>query len=306
MTIEKSFVKPCFSQGVLNALLRDEKYLHALRQESIIEKVKSMRYRPNKSAELALARVGVFDVTPTIDILPLMVKGKLPEMLFELEHDRQFLTSSKNIQMNRIRVLKTNRKIKVSGSRRQRKIIKMVFMSSEVSLNEHVLTRMYQRSNFRNPSPEKLLFPPSGYLRLLYEIKDMNVFDRDSLTIRERQDVLYPYGNGAFLGSVQHCTNDPIERYDYHPKTKRIERHSLNKGMPVFVARTYINYGMMTPSQKHVCEMLSRGDVEGALVTFRKMDVYRGGVKVIPLIESELINKTISTRHNAISASDAS
>lgn len=294
-----SLPQPRFSQGVLHALLRDEKYSSALKTAAMNEKLRSMRYRPSKGAELALARIGVFEAIPTIDILPLLIKGKLPRTLFELEHDREFLSSSRNIQMNRIRALVTKKETKHSGSRRQRKIIKTTLISSEVSLNEHVISRLHQRSSFRNPTPEKLFFPTSDYLRWFYENMDITEFDANSLVVRQRQDILYPYGSGAFLGTIMKNNNDPVERYDLHQTTKKLVRYSLNLGMPVFVAKTFINHDMMTSSQKLVCEKATRGDIKGALKTFCSMDLRSGSMNNNPLVKHELICNAIASVHTS-------
>jgi len=233
-----------------------------------VEELSQYRYRPNRDVDLALAKVGVFKTVPFCDVFPLMINNKLPESYFELEHDREYSITSENIQKNRLRSVKSERKIKCSGSRRQRRKLITKLSSSEVVLNEHSLKRLYQRSNLRGLTSHDFYKEPSVYLLELHNNGGNLMVDEKESTLNERLDLLYPFESGAFLGTVRRNLNDHIEIYIYDFQTGSLKSRNISKGMPVFLAQTFISYEMMSDAQKEVYNLHSIGKYQLAV---RKM-----------------------------------
>jgi hypothetical protein len=233
-----------------------------------VEELSQYRYRPNRDVDLALAKVGVFRTVPFCDVFPLMINNKLPESYLELEHDREYSITSENIQKNRIRSVKSEREIKCSGSRRQRRKLITKLSSSEIVLNEHSLKRLYQRSNLRGLTSYEFYKEPSGYVLELYNKGGNLKIDEKESTLNERQDLLYPFKSGAFLGTVRRNQNDHVETYIYDFQTGSLKSRNISKGMPVFLAHTFISYEMMSDAQKEVYNLHSIGNYQLAV---RKM-----------------------------------
>ena len=230
-----------------------------------LEELSQYLYRPNRDVDLALAKVGVFRTVPFCDVFSLMIKNKLPEIYIELEHDREYSVTSENIQKNRIRSVKSERKIKCSGSRRQKKKLITKLRSSEIVLNEHSLKRLYQRSNLRGLTLYDLFKEPSGYLSELYNNGGNLKVDEKESTLNERLDLLYPFKSGAFLGTVRRNQNDHVETYIYDFQTGSLKSRNISNGMPVFLAHTFISYEMMSDAQKEVYNLHSIGNYQLAV-----------------------------------------
>lgn len=233
-----------------------------------VEELSQHRYRPNRDVDLALAKVGVFRTVSFCDVFPLMINNKLPESYLELEHDREYSITSENIQKNRLRSVKSERKIKCSGSRRQRRKLITKLSSSEIVLNEHSLKRLYQRSNLRGLTSHDFYKEPSVYLLELHNNGGNLMVDEKESTLNERLDLLYPFKSGAFLGTVKRNLNDHIETYIYDFQTGSLKSRNISKGMPVFLAHTFISYEMMSDAQKEVYNLHSIGNYQLAV---RKM-----------------------------------
>ena len=232
--------------------------------ENFFQETEKVRYRPDKVADSALARVGVFKMIPLADLFQHMVDQKLPKCFFQLEHDRYLPLDSCNLQKNKLRSIKVEKRIRYSGTRRQRKSVTTILHSSEVYLTEHVLKRIYQRSNLRGLNESHLYFPKSVYLEELTQLWSKINMDWDTQTIKERLDFIYPYKSGAFVGSTGVNPNPIKQRFLY---TSDGVLEIIDDGLGVtnvFNAKTFIDYEMMNTKQREVYNLWSVGQYKNA------------------------------------------
>ena len=132
-------------------------------------------------------------------------------------------------------------------------------------LTEHSLKRLYQRSNHRGLTSDDFFKAPSGYLSGLFEKCANLKFNEKESSLNERHDLMYPFMSGAFLGTVRKNLNDHIEMYIYDFQKGKLKSQNASKGMPVFLANTFISYEMMSETQKEVYNLHSIGNYPSAV-----------------------------------------
>lgn len=229
--------------------------------KNIIEK---RSYRLKQHEDYALARVGVFNTIPHIDIPELMITQKLPVCYLSVEHDPNMPLVSSNLQRIKLRSIKTEKKIKYSGSRRQRKSVTTTLISSELIFTEHVVKRIYERSNLRGLSALHFHLECSRYLQELNSANSGLDYDESKQIFCERQDLLYPFKTGAFLGAIRINPGPEVQRYRYTSCGDFMALHDLSDQMNVFVAKTFISYEMMNKQQKEVYDLWRLGKYKSA------------------------------------------
>lgn len=191
---------------------------------------------------------------------------------------------SNNLQKNKLRSIKVEKKVKYSGSRRQRKSITTTLYSSEVFLSEHVLKRVYQRSGLRGLSASDFHFPKSAYLEELYA--GWLKLDAECVTQTKdrRHDFIYPYKSGAFLGLIGVNPNLRKQKFlftsDGVLKNIDEEPDVIN----VFIAKTFINYEMMNIKQKEVYNLWSVGQYKSAASRMLSIDSLQTKVQVTNIL----------------------
>lgn len=221
-------------------------------------------YRLNQHEDYALARVGVFNTIPQIDIPELMITQKLPKCYLSVEHDANMPLVSSNLQRIKLRSIKTEKKIKYSGSRRQRKSVTTMLISSELIFSEHVVKRIYERSNLRGLSAMHFYIKSSRYLEELNSANSGLDYDESKGIFCERQDLLYPFKTGAFIGAIRINPSPEVQSYRYTSCGDFTALHDLSSQMNVFVAKTFISYEMMNKQQKEVYNLWRLGKYKSA------------------------------------------
>jgi hypothetical protein len=243
--------------------------------KNIIEK---RSYRLTKHEDYALSRVGVFNTIPQIDIPELMIGQKLPNCYLSTEHDANMSLVSSNLQRIKLRSVKTEKKIKYSGSRRQRKFVTTTLISSEIIFTEHVVKRIYERSNLRGLSALHFHIECSRYQGELNSTISGLVYDPSKEIFCERQDLLYPFKTGAFLGAIRINPNPKVQRYRHTSSGEITALHDLSGQMNVFVARTFISYEMMNKQQKEVYNLWRLGNYRSAAQVMCRMNASQNNV----------------------------
>lgn len=272
--------------------------------ENLFQEAEKVRYRPDKVADIALARVGVFKVVPLADLFDQMVDQKLPKCFFQLEHDRYLPLDSCDLQKNKLRAIKVEKRIRYSGSRRQRKSVITTLYSSEVYLTEHVLKRIYQRSNLRGLNASDLYFPKSAYLEELTGLWSKINMDWDTQLIKERLDFIYPYKSGAFVGSTGVNPNPIKQRFLYTSDGVLEIIDDGSSGTNVFIAKTFIDYEMMNSKQREVYNLWSVGQYKNAAVRMLSIEpcptkVRYHSTKIVPITPPKIISAKQSSDSDA-------
>jgi len=222
-------------------------------------------YRPDKSTDFSLSKVGIFNPIPFTDVPGLVLEQQLPPYFMELEHSLEYARWSKDLQKNNLRSVKVEKTTRHSGSRRQKRRLYTTLKTSEVTLQEHALKRVYERSSIRELDAQKLFFPPSKYLKILYqEIMEKSV-EIEHCICATAKNFLYPFKTGAFIGSLALNPNSEWQTWEVDLSNGDIQCRQNSLGMPSFSARTFISTNMMTNDQKNVCNLLSVGEYETAV-----------------------------------------
>jgi len=224
-----------------------------------------VNYRPDRSTNFALSKVGIFNPIPFADVPGLVLEQQLPPYFIELEHSLEYARWSKDLQKNNLRSVKVEKTTRHSGSRRQKRRLYTTLKTSEVTLQEHALKRIYERSSIRALDAQSLFFPPSKYLKILYqEITEKSVEIEQSI-FATASNFLYPFKTGAFIGSLALNPNSEWQTWEVDLSNGDIQCRQHSYGMPSFSARTFISTDMMTNDQTNVCNLLSVGEYESAV-----------------------------------------
>jgi len=213
----------------------------------------------DRAENLDWAKVGVFQPVDQTELWHRLRMGRsFPDGILEL------------VKVNDgtyVRGVRVRNKTLRGGSRRQRiKGQDLTFHTSEVFINVHAMSRLYERDRFRGLTPKDFFFKPSGWLDALHNHTSLAELNDEGGVFTIRRDILYPFGNGVFLGRFSLTPVDPVERYRWDSRgcnstdgVKAEDRIS-----PCFFAKTFVHADQLRDDQRDVYNLLVNQDWEVA------------------------------------------
>ena len=222
-----------------------------------------MDYTIDKRSELELSRVGIYK-----DVIPL---GISILKLFGGEIRSDFWEYQIFDNIPKISPIKFDRKRTYTGSRKGRLKSEVVTLkSSPITYSLHSLKRYRERS-YREIDFDTFHRVDEEWLNELNERIPVDFGEGDTAVIR--QDILFPFGDGGFLGQhgvIDHPTQDRTERYITLYRKGKVSRITEVNGsflLPNFTTRTYVNRDQFTWFQEQSFTQYQNGDIDGALTT---------------------------------------
>ena len=222
-----------------------------------------MDYTIDKRSELELSRVGIYK-----DVIPL---GISILKLFGGEIRSDFWEYQIFDNIPKISPIKFERKRTYTGSRKGRLKSEVVTLkSSPITYSLHSLKRYRERS-YREIDFDTFHRVDEEWLNELNERIPVDFGEGDTAVIR--QDILFPFGDGGFLGQhgvIDHPTQDRTERYTTLYRKGEVSRKIDVQGsflLPNFTTRTYVNRDQFTWFQEQSFTQYQNGDIDGALTT---------------------------------------
>ena len=225
-----------------------------------------MDYTIDKRSELELSRVGIYK-----DVIPL---GISILKLFGGEIRSDFWEYQIFDNIPKISPIKFDRKRTYTGSRKGRLKSEVVTLkSSPITYSLHSLKRYRERS-YREIDFDTFHRVDEEWLNELNERIPVDFGEGDTAVIR--QDILFPFGDGGFLGQhgvIDHPTQDRTERYITLYRKGKVSRITEVNGsflLPNFTTRTYVNRDQFTWFQEQAFTQYHNGDIDGALTTLKE------------------------------------
>ena len=222
-----------------------------------------MDYTIDKRSELELSRVGIYK-----DVIPL---GISILKLFGGEIRSDFWEYQIFDNIPKISPIKFDRKRTYTGSsKRKLKSEVVTLKSSPITYSLHSLKRYRERS-YREIDFDTFHRVDEEWLNELNERIPVDFGEGDTAVIR--QDILFPFGDGGFLGQhgvIDHPTQDRTERYITLYRKGKVSRITEVNGsflLPNFTTRTYVNRDQFTWFQEQSFTQYQNGDIDGALTT---------------------------------------
>ena len=222
-----------------------------------------MDYTIDKRSELELSRVGIYK-----DVIPL---GISILKLFGGEIRSDFWEYQIFDNIPKISPIKFDRKRTYTGSRKGRLKSEVVTLkSSPITYSLHSLKRYRERSH-REIDFDYFHRVDEKWVNELSERIPLYFGEENTAVIR--QDILFPFGDGGFLGQhgvIDHPTQDRTERYITLYRKGKVSRITEVNGsflLPNFTTRTYVNRDQFTWFQEQSFTQYQNGDIDGALTT---------------------------------------
>ena len=222
-----------------------------------------MDYTIDKRSELELSRVGIYK-----DVIPL---GISILKLFGGEIRSDFWEYQIFDNIPKISPIKFDRKRTYTGSsKRKLKSEVVTLKSSPITYSLHSLKRYRERSH-REIDFDYFHRVDEKWVNELSERIPLDFGEENTAVIR--QDILFPFGDGGFLGQhgvIDHPTQDRTERYITLYRKGKVSRITEVNGsflLPNFTTRTYVNRDQFTWFQEQSFTQYQNGDIDGALTT---------------------------------------
>ena len=222
-----------------------------------------MDYTIDKRSELELSRVGIYK-----DVIPL---GISILKLFGGEIRSDFWEYQIFDNIPKISPIKFDRKRTYTGSsKRKLKSEVVTLKSSPITYSLHSLKRYRERSH-REIDFDYFHRVDEKWVNELSERIPLYFGEENTAVIR--QDILFPFGDGGFLGQhgvIDHPTQDRTERYITLYRKGKVSRITEVNGsflLPNFTTRTYVNRDQFTWFQEQSFTQYQNGDIDGALTT---------------------------------------
>ena len=222
-----------------------------------------MSYTIDKESELELSRVGIYK-----DVIPIDISI---QKLFGGEIKGDFWEYQIFNNIPKISPIKFDRKRTYTGSsKRKLKSEVVTLKSSPITYSLHSLKRYRERS-YREIDFDTFHRVDEEWLNELNERIPVDFGEGDTAVIR--QDILFPFGDGGFLGQhgvIDHPTQDRTERYITLYRKGKVSRITEVNGsflLPNFTTRTYVNRDQFTWFQEQSFTQYQNGDIDGALTT---------------------------------------
>ena len=230
---------------------------------------------PNK--DLAFARSGVYQTIGIHQSVAMMAEGKIPTSFWEWQ-DYPVMNS------DGVCAVRTKRKVKYKGSRRQHRIVSYHVIKSRLVLTKHSLDRFYERSGTTPKSPDYFFQEPTGWVK---EATASHVSLQKNLI---RTDYLFPFKNGAFLGQFFYQRIGQIEEeYRFDEFGAFLETNiDVTTLKQVFFARTFVHESMMTDEQKFICYLIESEQFEDASQRLNDMQIRQS----LPIPQTVSITQT--------------
>ena len=226
-----------------------------------------MSYTIDKESELELSRVGIYK-----DVIPLDISI---QKLFGGEIKGDFWEYQIFNNIPKISPIKFDRKRTYTGSsKRKLKSEVVTLKSSPITYSLHSLKRYRERSH-REIDFDYFHRVDEKWVNELSERIPLDFGEENTAVIR--QDILFPFGDGGFLGQhgvIKHPTQDRVERFRtlYHKGKKVGHTIEINGSywLPNFTTRTYVNRDQFTWFQEQAFTQYHNGDIDGALTTLKE------------------------------------
>ena len=222
-----------------------------------------MNYTIDKESELELSRVGIYK-----DVIPIDISI---QKLFGGEIKGDFWEYQIFNNIPKISPIKFDRKRTYTGSsKRKLKSEVVTLKSSPITYSLHSLKRYRERSH-REIDFDYFHRVDEKWVNELSERIPLDFGEENTAVIR--QDILFPFGDGGFLGQhgvIDHPTQDRTERYITLYRKGKVSRITEVNGsflLPNFTTRTYVNRDQFTWFQEQSFTQYQNGDIDGALTT---------------------------------------
>jgi len=227
-----------------------------------------------KQHELQLSRSGIYNnVVPYLESIDEVFLGNLKSDFWEFQE--------KFVNEPKVMAIKCNQKRFYTGSKK-RKVKKVVttLKGSSMFYSLHSLTRYRERSwgNEEINIDDFHSTDDKWIDKLSKSVVGCLVSDDENNEVKGRQDILIPFGDGAFLGHVGlmdwYSSNGRDRSEDYtityrkgYPSYSMPEDIKKQIFLPSFSTRTYIGREDFTWFQEQIFNQYHSGDWDGAIDT---------------------------------------
>jgi len=221
-----------------------------------------------KQYDLHLSRAGLYkDVVSWSKSIEKIMLGELKSDFWEFQEFHE--------NDPKVMPIKLDQKKFYTGSKNRKiKKIKTTLKSSHMFYSLHSLTRYRERTWGKEININDFFSIDDSWVN---ELSDAGFGKIESLNDTSRQDLFFPFGEGAFLGHMGVFHNYSIDRVETYTTTyhKSVPFYSIstdlkNKmSMPAFTARTYIGREDFTWFQEQIFNQYHSNDWEGAIDTLK-------------------------------------